>query len=346
MSLLVLPALILSQSFLPIAALAVGTDSASPITSVTFPTNGSTVSGSVNVSADATDAYSNLVITVFGKKYDVSSLQSTHPGGPIFVNGTDMTSVFQSQHGMSVARLSPYLIPSSYIGVSKVEFYIDGILQFTDTSSPYGFVLNTTLLVNGAHTLRTKTFDQAGNSGSSTLVNFTVNNTTTTPTDTTPPQVSVLSPSNSSSVSNSLAITVSTSDNISGVVKTELYVDGNLTSSATVLPFGFNLDTTLLANGSHTLQVKAYDAAGNVGVSTIVNIVVNNVVVQPGENEEEQEDVEEELDDRDEAQEHEDIVFDQEEHENERKDHAYKNFNHSSVSWSLDENRFDHYEQD
>lgn len=49
------------------------------------------------------------LVTLFGQTFDVTSLRSTHPGGDIFVCGTDMTSVYQSQHGSSLARMQPYL---------------------------------------------------------------------------------------------------------------------------------------------------------------------------------------------------------------------------------------------
>jgi outer membrane biosynthesis protein TonB len=50
------------------------------------------------------------IITVFGKQYDVTSLQTSHTGGNIFVCGTDMTATYQSMHGTDVTRLIPYLV--------------------------------------------------------------------------------------------------------------------------------------------------------------------------------------------------------------------------------------------
>jgi hypothetical protein len=69
-------------------------------------------------------------------------------------------------------------------------------------------------------------------------------------------------------------------------VKVELYVDGILsgaggswTASSVPnpnLPYLFTLDTTSLANGSHVVTMKAYDAAGDVGISSPVSITVSN----------------------------------------------------------------------
>lgn len=50
------------------------------------------------------------IITLFGKQYDVTSLQSTHSGGNVFNCGTDMTTVYQSRHGSNVSQMAPYLV--------------------------------------------------------------------------------------------------------------------------------------------------------------------------------------------------------------------------------------------
>ena len=68
-------------------------------------------------------------------------------------------------------------------GVTKVEFYLDGTLQAADASSPYSWSWNTTTVSNGAHSLTSKAYDAAGNSGTSAAVSVTVNNTA----DVTPP---------------------------------------------------------------------------------------------------------------------------------------------------------------
>lgn len=62
------------------------------------------------------------------------------------------------------------------VGVTKVEFYIDGQLRSTDTSSPYSYTIDTNTLSNGAHNLQTKAYDAAGNVGTSATVNVTVKN--------------------------------------------------------------------------------------------------------------------------------------------------------------------------
>ena len=68
---------------------------------------------------------------------------------------------------------------SDNVGVTKVEFYIDGALVGTDTTSPYSVTYNSANLTNGTHSLVAKAYDAAGNIGSSTAVSFTTSNTST-----------------------------------------------------------------------------------------------------------------------------------------------------------------------
>src|SRR6185437_8949031 len=64
---------------------------------------------------------------------------------------------------------------SDNVGVSKVEFYKDGSLLATDTSSPYSSSLTLSSASNGTHTLLAKAYDAAGNVGTSSSVSITVN---------------------------------------------------------------------------------------------------------------------------------------------------------------------------
>ena len=71
---------------------------------------------------------------------------------------------------------------SDNVGVSKVEFHVDGVLKGTDTVAPYAMTLNSATLANGAHTLTAKAYDAAGNVGTSGAANFSISNGTGTGT--------------------------------------------------------------------------------------------------------------------------------------------------------------------
>ena len=53
------------------------------------------------------------IITLFGKQYDVTSLRNTHPGGDVFVCGTDQTALYTGKHGTNLNRMQPYLVPTA-----------------------------------------------------------------------------------------------------------------------------------------------------------------------------------------------------------------------------------------
>lgn len=84
----------------------------------------------------------------------------TAPAGGATVSGT--TSVTASA--------------SDNVGVTSVEFYLDNVLQSTDTTSPYSWSWNTVGSSNASHTLTSKAYDAALNAGTSAAVSVTVNN--------------------------------------------------------------------------------------------------------------------------------------------------------------------------
>ena len=95
------------------------------------------------------------------------------------------------------------------------------------------------------------------------------------PGDTTPPTTSITSPANGATVSGIITVSANASDSV-GVTRVELYVDGTFTGSDTSSPYGIPWNTAGVLNGGHSLQTRAYDAAGNVGSSAAVSVTVSN----------------------------------------------------------------------
>jgi thermitase len=89
--------------------------------------------------------------------------------------------------------------------------------------------------------------------------------------DATAPSISITSPSDNSSVSGTVTVLVNASDDI-GVAKVELYVDGSLYATSATAPFSLKWNTRKFGAGFHTMQAKAYDAAGNKGESPSVSV--------------------------------------------------------------------------
>lgn len=91
--------------------------------------------------------------------------------------GGDTTppSVGASETGSS-GTITVSATASDDVGVTRVEFYIDGTLEGTDTTSPYSLALDSATLANGSHSLVAKAYDAATNQASSTAVPFNVDN--------------------------------------------------------------------------------------------------------------------------------------------------------------------------
>jgi beta-lactamase superfamily II metal-dependent hydrolase len=139
--------------------------------------------GDIKVS---TDGVSGFTVSADGNVHEgvnelgLSGLPRTFPLDDVGGGGdttAPTTAVTAPANGSTVsATVSVTASASDNVGVTKVEFYLDGVLKTTDTSSPYSWSWDTTGSGNGSHSLTTKAYDAAGNVGTSTAVSTTVNN--------------------------------------------------------------------------------------------------------------------------------------------------------------------------
>ncbi len=154
---------------------------------------------------------------------------------------------------------------SDNIGVSRIECYLDGQLGGSSSGASTAFSWDTTAWTNGSHTLQAKAFDAAGNASSSSPVTVSVQNVAAA-SDMTPPAVQIASPVSGSTATKNLKVSVKASDNI-GVVRVDLFLDGALYTSSTSATPVFSLNTSKWSRGTHTLEARASDAAGNMATS-------------------------------------------------------------------------------
>ena len=158
------------------------------------------------------------------------------------------------------------------VKVKKVQLVVDGKYVGQNLAYPYTNVWDASTATNGSHTLFCKAFDDNGNIATSQTITVSVG------TDVVVPIVAITSPLAGSAFDgkcSSIPVMVSASDN-EGVTKVECYVDGVLTDTATELPFTTTWSPDVAANGkAHTLMCKAYDEAGNVGVSKSVSVLLD-----------------------------------------------------------------------
>ncbi|MCA9348158.1 hypothetical protein KC867_01990 [Candidatus Saccharibacteria bacterium] len=94
-------------------------------------------------------------------------------------------------------------------------------------------------------------------------------------TDTSAPTVSIISPSSNTVAQGKLNISISAQDN-KAITRVEILLDGGIYSTIYQSPYSISLESQSITDGIHTLQAKAYDSSGNVGVSSMVTINVQN----------------------------------------------------------------------
>lgn len=130
------------------------------------------------------------------------------------------------------------------IGISRVEYYIDGYYQTTVSNSPYSWKWNTYSISDGTYTVAAMVYDRAGHYSSDTRI-YTVDNGV----DAVPPTGEIVSPLNGTITDyNPVPIKAIVRDNIAidiNSIKIELYnVDNdtleNITASATITNTSLN----------------------------------------------------------------------------------------------------------
>jgi hypothetical protein len=92
-------------------------------------------------------------------------------------------------------------------------------------------------------------------------------------TDKTAPTTSIVTPSSGATVSGTQPISVTASDNV-GVTAGAIMIDGAIVASFSGSSATYNWNTSQATVGGHTLQSKAQDAAGNVGMSSPISVTV------------------------------------------------------------------------
>ncbi len=196
-------------------------DTTAPTISISAPAGGSSVSGNVTISANASDnvgvagvqffvdgntlgaeditaPYSitwnstsvvNGSHTLSARARDAAGNITTSAGVTVTVNNaaSDTTpptvSIMTPAQGATVSStVSVSASAADNVGVVGVQFLLDGSnLGAEDTTSPYSVSWTTTSASNGAHTLTARARDAAGNQTVSASVGVTVNNVVTPP---------------------------------------------------------------------------------------------------------------------------------------------------------------------
>jgi hypothetical protein len=159
--------------------------------------------------------------------------------------------------------------------VREVAFFIDGDSLFSDNTYPYEYLLQAgSILDIGEHTIFTRAYDTSGNFTSSTAVTINV----VASLDQTAPTIVLMYPLGGSTISGTVNVASDINDNVA-VAKVEYFVDGgnngNPDYTASAAPWNFEWDTAALADTlTHTLYIKAYDTAGNIGTLGPISYII------------------------------------------------------------------------
>lgn len=290
---------------------AAGTTAPPPTISITSPTNGSTVSGTVSISAlpSASAGVAGVQFKVDGTSYGGEVTSAPYTIAWItqgVANGThSLTALVRDATGATVTSaavtvtlsntapaptvqiVAPSSVSgtftvsataSSSIGIAGVQFKVDGGNLGSEVSlQPYQTSVNSTLLSNGPHALSAVARDTA-NTTSTSSTTVTVNNVAL---DTTPPTVTLTAPAPSTTVAGTITVSANASDNVA-VVGVQFKLDGaNLGAEVTAAPYNVSWNTTTGSDGVHSLSATARDAAGNKANSASVSVTVTNTVAPP-----------------------------------------------------------------
>jgi hypothetical protein len=279
-------------------------DTTAPAVTLTAPAAGASLTGSVTLTATATDnvgvtrldylldgtvvgTFAPAVFTftwnsttatngahaLSARAYDAAGNRTTSAAVSVTV-ANDTTpptvSITAPTAASTVAgTVSITATAADNVGVLGVQFKLDGAnLGAEVTAAPYTVPWTTSTASNGAHTLTAVARDAAGNRTTSAAITVTVAN------DTTPPTVSITAPAAGTTVTGMVSITAAAADDI-GVVGVQFQLDGiNLGAEVTAAPYTVPWTTSTASNGAHTLTAVARDAAGNRTTSAPVNVTV------------------------------------------------------------------------
>jgi hypothetical protein len=185
-------------------------------------------------------------------------------------NSAPTVSLTAPAAGVTVAgAITVSAAAADNLAVAGVQFFVDGApLGAEDVTAPFEAAWNTMAASDGSHALTATARDAVGNTTTSASVTVAVDNTA--------PAISVTAPASGATVSASIAVTAAATDNVS-VAGVQFFLDGApLGGEDTSVPHEIIWDTTVAADGAHSLTAVARDGAGNTAAAAAVTVTVSN----------------------------------------------------------------------
>jgi chitodextrinase len=288
-----------------LSATPVFSDTTAPAVVVVAPANGAGVAGTIDVSIEASDAGSVVEVALLVDGVDVGSAaapsatipwdSTTLADGVHALSGRAVDDVGNVGTSLPVSVVVDNTAPGVPGGLSAVPG--DGQVTVTfdavnasdlsgydvrlksSSSSTWGAPVALTSapatftgLVNAtSYDVSVRSRDTLGNTSAWSA---TASATPVAP-DTTAPVVAVTGPAGGARLAGTVAVSITASD-AGSVTRVELLVDGQLVGSVAASSAAIAWDTRTVAGGAHGLTARAVDAAGNVGTSPSVSVIVDN----------------------------------------------------------------------
>src|SRR2546421_698996 len=151
---------------------------------------------------------------------------------------------------------------SDNVGGGGGQVKLDGAnLGAEVTAAPYTMAWDTTLVAVGGHSVSAVARDAAGHTATA-AVSVTV-------LDTTPPTVALTAPAPAATVSGTVTVSATATDNV-GVVGVQFKLDGvSLGAEDTAAPYSIAWDTTLVAPGAHKIGRASRRARGQISAVAV-----------------------------------------------------------------------------
>jgi hypothetical protein len=154
---------------------------------------------------------------------------------------------------------------SDNAGVAGYEVYRNGLKIATTALTNYSV---TGLTASTTYSFYVIARDRANN-GSPASNTVSATTASASNADTIVPTVTITSPAQNAGIRNRVSIQAAAADNV-GVVKMELYIDGERKAISTTDAISFTWKSKSATKGPHEIAVTARDAAGNIGKQTRV----------------------------------------------------------------------------
>ena len=233
--------------------------------------------GTTRLATDTVAPYAHSWTNVAGGTYtltakatDDKGAVTTSPAITAIVNRPPSTSITApANNAVLVAPVNLTVTASASDAdgtVSKVEFFRNGTLAATDTTSPYSNAWSNVPL--GTHTLTSRATDNRGATTTSSPVTFTVNANVA-------PNVAITSPAPGARFvyPASVPIAATATDSDGTIARVEFHYDYGLLASDSSSPYAYTWNSPY--TGTFVLTARAVDNKGMVTASAPVSITID-----------------------------------------------------------------------